>query len=278
MAQGIAPLTPEELALFNEFLSSKFGLVFPEHKREILASRLAPRLRVHHVHRYIDYYLLLQYDLERELDPLTRAVTNNESYFFREKAQLEALQGELVAELLAGGIPGELRILSAGCSSGEEPYSINAQVRGSALGLLASNLRIDGIDIDSERLEMAREATYRQHSLRTLSQGEIERYFIRRPDEVFELRKTYRRGVRFANDNIIDPRIAGAVRYDVIFCRNVLIYFSEPALKTAIDNFTRLLRLGGLLFLGHSESIIGLTPAFQVERLDQCIAYRRVEP
>ena len=226
MAQGIAPLTPEELALFNEFLSSRFGLVFPEHKREILASRLAPRLRVHHVHRYIDYYLLLQYDLERELDPLTRAVTNNESYFFREKAQLESLQGERVAELLAGGTPGELRILSAGCSSGEEPYSINAQVRGSALGLLA-----------------------------------------------------YRRGVRFASGNIIDPRIcAGAVRYDVIFCRNVLIYFSELALKTAIDNFTRLLRLGGLLFLGHSESIIGLTPAFQVERLDQCIAYRRVEP
>ncbi len=279
MAQGIAPLTPEELALFNEFLSSRFGLVFPEHKREILASRLEPRLRVHHVHRYIDYYLLLQYDLERELDPLTRAVTNNESYFFREKAQLESLQGERVAELLAGGTPGELRILSAGCSSGEEPYSINAQVRGSALGLLASNLRIDGIDIDSERLEMARRATYRQHSLRTLSQDQIERYFIRRQDEVFELRKTYRRGVRFASGNIIDPRIcAGAVRYDVIFCRNVLIYFSEPALKTAIDNFTRLLRLGGLLFLGHSESIIGLTPAFQVERLDQCIAYRRVEP
>ncbi len=276
MAQGIAPLTPEELALLNEFLSSKFGLVFPEHKREILASRLEPRLRFHHVHRYIDYYLLLQYDLDRELDPLTRAVTNNESYFFRELAQLESLKGERVAELMTGGARGELRILSAGCSSGEEPYSINIHVRGSALGLLASNLRIDAVDLDSERLEMGRQALYRPHSLRTLSEEQIGRYFIRREPEVFELRKTFRRGVHFRHGNIIDPRTwTGFVSYDVIFCRNVLIYFSEAALKTAIETFTRLLRPGGLLFLGHSESIIGLTQAFHVERLDQCIAYRR---
>ncbi len=278
MAQGIAPLTPEELALFNEFLSSKFGLIFPEHKREILASRLEPRLRCHHVHRYIDYYLLLQYDLERELDPLTRAVTNNESYFFRELTQLEALRGERVAELMTGGVRGELRVLSAGCSSGEEPYSINILVRGAALGLLADNLRIDAIDLDSERLSMARQAIYRQHSLRALSEQQIGRYFIRREPEVFELRKTYRRGVRFAHGNIVDPRTwRGKTPYDVVFCRNVLIYFSETALKAAIDTFTRLIRPGGLLFLGHSESIIGLTQAFQVERLDQCIAYRRAD-
>ena len=276
MAQGIAPLTPEELALFNEFLSSRFGLIFPEHKREILASRLEPRLRFHHLHRYIDYYLLLQYDLERELDPLTRAVTNNESYFFREVAQLEALEGERVAELMTGGVRGELKILSAGCSAGEEPYSINIQVRSAALGLLADNLRIDAIDIDSERIAMAREACYRPHSLRTLSEEQIGRYFTRREPEVFELRKTFRRGVHFTLGNIIAPRTwRGTMGYDVVFCRNVLIYFSEAALKTAIETFTRVIRPGGLLFLGHSESIIGLTQAFQVERLGQCIAYRR---
>lgn len=278
MAQGIAPLTPEELALFNEFLSSRFGLIFPEHKREILASRLEPRLRFHHVHRYIDYYLLLQYDLERELDPLTRAVTNNESYFFREVAQLETLEGERVAELMTGGVRDELKILSAGCSAGEEPYSINIQVRSSALGLLADNLRIDAIDIDSERLGMARQATYRPHSLRTLSEEQIGRYFIRREPEVFELRKTFRRGVHFTRGNIIDPRTwSGFAGYDVVFCRNVLIYFSEAALKTAIETFTRVIRPGGLLFLGHSESIIGLTRSFQVERIGRSIAYRRAE-
>ena len=277
MAQGISPLTLEELALYNELLSSRFGLVFPEHKREILESRLEPRLRANHVYRYIDYYLLLQYDLERELDPLTRAVTNNESYFFREAAQLEALQSQLVAELMSDGVAGKLRLLSAGCASGEEPYSINIQVRTTCLGLQSKDFEIDAIDIDTERLEMARAALYRPNSLRTLSAEQLGRFFIPRGADEYELRETFRRGVRFSRGNIIELSQYPARIYDVIFCRNVLIYFAEPALKLAIENFARLLRPGGLLFLGHSESIIGLTRLFQVERIEGCIAYRRAD-
>ena len=276
MAQGIAPLTLEELALFNEFLSSRFGLIFPEHKREILDSRLEPRLRCHHVHRYIDYYLLLQYDLERELDPLTRAMTNNESYFFRELAQLEALEGERVAELMTGGVRGELQILSAGCSAGEEPYSINIQVRSAALGLLADNLRIDAIDIDSERFADGAPGDL-PAALAAHPVGGADRALLHPPRA---------RGLRAPPDlpprRPFHPRQHPRPRtwpetpgYDVVFCRNVLIYFSEAALKTAIETFARVVRPGGLLFLGHSESIIGLTQAFQVERLGQCIAYRR---
>jgi len=276
VAQGITPLTLEELALYNELLSSRFGLVFPEHKREILESRLEPRLRARHVHRYIDYYLLLQYDLEREIDPLTRAVTNNESYFFREAAQLEALQSRLVAELMADGADGKLRLLSAGCAAGEEPYSINIQVRTTCLGLQSRDFEIDAVDIDSERLEMARQAVYRPNSLRTLNADQLARFFVPKgAGGEYELRRTFRSGVRFDRGNIIDLSDRPARTYDVIFCRNVLIYFAEPALKVAIENFARLLRPGGLLFLGHSESIIGLTRLFQVERIEGCIAYRR---
>lgn len=277
MAQGITPLTLEELALFNELLSSRFGLVFPEHKREILESRLEPRLRANHVYRYIDYYLLLQYDLERELDPLTRVVTNNESYFFREATQLEALQSQLVAELMSEGVAGKLRLLSAGCAAGEEPYSINIQIRTHCLGLQTDNFSVDAIDIDSERLEMARQAVYRPNSLRTLNADQLARFFIPRGEEAFELRETFRHGVHFDRGNIIDLASLAARTYDVVFCRNVLIYFAEPALKVAIENFARLLRPGGLLFLGHSESIIGLTRLFQVERIEGCIAYRRTD-
>lgn len=179
----------------------------------------------------------------------------------------------------AAGEKGELRILSAGCSAGEEPYSINIHLRRTVLGLMAQGLRIDGIDIDSERLEMARRATYRPISLRMLAEDEIQRLFTNPEPEVFELRDPFRRGVHFHQGNIIavDSYPPG-VLYDIIFCRNVLIYFDEAALKTAIDNFAHLLRPGGLLFLGHSESIIGLTKLFQVERLGQSIAYRRTEP
>ena len=272
----VAPwLSQEELALFNELFSSRFGLFFPEHKREILESRLLPRLRANHLQRFIDYYLLLQYDFQREVDALTQAITNNESYFFRETGQFEALQGQVLKALIDDGArPGTLRILSAGCSSGEEPYTLNIFLR-QQLGITSSNLAIDGIDLDTERLDQARSGHYRPGSLRTLDRAQIERYFQEHDETDFELRLPFRAGVKFSRGNILEPITFPRPPYDALFCRNVLIYFSESALKQAIENFAHAVRPGGLLFLGHSESIIGLTGAFQAERLGNCIAYRR---
>ncbi|MEM7583887.1 MAG: protein-glutamate O-methyltransferase CheR [Acidobacteriota bacterium] len=276
--QAPAALTLEELALFNELFSNTFGLHFPEHKLEILESRLLPRLRANHVQRFMDYYLILQYDLQREIDPLTRAITNNESYFFRETAQFEALDNVRLDELCQGGRRGALRFLSAGCSSGEEAYTLNIFVRNQPAAMGARGLSIDGIDIDSQRLAMARQAVYRSSALRALNAEQTGRYFKRVDHEHFELREAFRQGVDFAPGNILelDSRIKDEP-YDAIFCRNVLIYFSEPALKKAIEQFAQAVRVGGLLFLGHSESIIGLTTAFQAERLGPSIAYRRKE-
>lgn len=271
------PLTLEELALFNELFTAEFGLFFPEHKREILASRLSPRLRANHVQRFIDYYLMLKVDLQRELEPLICAITNNESYFFREMTQLEALKDDLIRQLYEGGpLPGRLRILSAGCSSGEEPYTLNIFLRSASNGFAADALTIDGVDIDRERIEQARSGLYRPTSLRVLDSEQVERYFIHHDAETYELRPRYRHGVRFSIGNILDLEKGKSVAYDAIFCRNVLIYFSEEAIKAAIACFTRIICPGGLLFLGHSESIIGLSHAFQVVRLGQCIAYRRM--
>ena len=276
--QTPASLTAEELALFNELFASKFGLHFPEHKLEILESRLLPRLRANHVQRFMDYYLLLQYDLARELDPLTQAITNNESYFFREIAQFEALDAAQVDRLTQGGRPGTLSFLSAGCSSGEEAYTLNIFARGFPAALAPGTLVIDGIDLDSQRIEMARRAVYRPGSLRALTPAQIERYFAPPSGEGYELRPSYRRGTRFQCGNILDTStFPSREPYDAIFCRNVLIYFSEPSLKAAIETFARAVRPGGLLFLGHSESIIGLTGSFQAERMGQSIAYRRKE-
>ncbi len=277
MAQTAASLTLEELALFNEFFTSNFGLHFPEHKLEILESRLLPRLRANGVQRFMDYSLLLQYDLARELDPLTRAVTNNETYFFRETAQFEALGSAQIDKLCEGGPrPGKLRFLSAGCSSGEEPYTLNIFARGFPAALTPGTLSIEGIDIDSQRLEMARQAIYRPTSLRALTPEQTTRYFVRHDTEGFELRQIYRRGVQFIHGNILDlESLPGQEPYDAVFCRNVLIYFSEAALKSAVENFAQVVRPEGMLFLGHSESIIGLTKAFQAERIGSCIAYRR---
>jgi chemotaxis protein methyltransferase CheR len=266
-------LGSEELALLNEFFTSHFGLHFPEHKREILESRLLPRLQANRLHRFIDYYLLLQYD-DREIEPLTQAITNNESYFFREIGQFEALDQHQIQELRQAGGKG-LRFLSAGCSSGEEPYTLNIFLRGMPF-VEKSTLRIDAIDLDAERLGLARRAVYRPSSLRTLTPQQIERYFVQHDAESFELRPSYREGVHFSRGNIVDPATYPKTSgYDAIFCRNVLIYFSEASIQQTIETFAQVLRPGGLLFLGHSESIIGLTKALQAERLGSCIAYRR---
>ncbi|MEM1177695.1 MAG: protein-glutamate O-methyltransferase CheR [Acidobacteriota bacterium] len=272
--QPTPSLSLEELALFNELLSSHFGLHFPEHKREILESRLLPRLRANHLQRFLDYYLLLQYDYDREINALTSAITNNESYFFRETSQFECLSGQVLAELRRGN-EGRIRFLSAGCSSGEEPYTLNIFLLERLPEASTVMHRIDAIDLDHDRLDLAQQGLYRHSALRTLDDAQKKRYFIEHGPESYELKEHYRRGVNFRPGNILKLGTAVSGPYDVVFCRNVLIYFSEPSLKQAIENFAKIVRPGGLLFLGHSESIIGLTHSFQAERLGTCIAYRR---
>lgn len=270
-------MSSEELALFNELISQHFGIHFPEHKRQILETRLIPRLQANRVRRFSDYYLLLQYDLDSEREALTQAITNNESYFFRETPQFEALDMSLLEGLEARHSSGQLRLLSAGCSSGEEPYSLDIFLREPGRGL-RQDLSIDAYDLDRRALDKARRAVYRPNSLRSLDTAQTQRFFIPLEDGTFELRPRFRRGVTFHHGNLLDPKTLEGQLYDVVFCRNVLIYFTEQALLRAIENFTHKVRPGGLLFLGHAESIIGLHPLFQAERVGQCIAYRRVEP
>ncbi len=168
-----------------------------------------------------------------------------------------------------------LSVLCAGCSSVEEPYSLNIFSREHLPG---NGLRIDAFDVDGARLETAETATYGTHSLRAASEQQIRDYFVRSGAEQYELLPRYRERVRFSRGNILDiatwPQKSG---YDVIFCRNVLIYYSEEAVHRAIDHFAQALRPGGLLFLGHAESIIGVSPYFDAVRLKRCIAYRRAQ-
>ena len=280
MNYEIAELTREEQALINEVISAEFGLYFPDGKRQILASRLEPRLRELRLKRFLDYYLRLQYSLSTEREHLVRLLTNNETYFFREKSQFEALFGPELENLIATSlIPGQLRFLSAGCSSGEEPHTLNVYLKENRFRLARTRVVVDAFDLDTDRLTMARRGEYHLRSLRALEEDRYSRYFRTEDSKVFQLRDLYREGVRFRDGNILDPNsFVGPGYYDVVFCRNVLIYFSEIALRRAIENFARSLRPGGLLFLGHSESIIGMSAQLQTVRLGNCIAYRRVVP
>jgi chemotaxis protein methyltransferase CheR len=274
MTAGPAPMTAEEHLLLNEVIERQFGLSFAPAKKEFLESRLRPRLQSLHLRRFIDYYLLLQVDVEPELEHLARLITNNETYFFREVYQFEGLFAEGLAELRQAGWSGELRMLCAGCSSGEEPYTLNIYARQAGL---TARWAIDAFDIDVDRLKMAREAIYGVGSLRSTTEAQRAQYFSGFAADRWQLRRANREGVGFAYGNILDlDSFQKPQLYDVIFCRNVLIYFSEAAFQHAIANFARALRKGGLLFLGHSESLIGRSDRFETVRLERCIAYRKL--
>jgi chemotaxis protein methyltransferase CheR len=276
---GPQAMTAEEHLLLNEVIERQFGLSFTPAKKDFLESRLRPRLMALHLRRFIDYYLLLQVDLEGELEHLARLITNNETYFFREVYQFEGLFGEGLAALGDGAArpPGELSMLCAGCSSGEEPYTLNIYARQAAQRLPGLRWSIDAFDIDVDRLRTARQAVYGGGSLRTTSEEQKAAYFKQAPDERWELLRSLRERVGFAYGNILEPKtFRKTAPYDVLFCRNVLIYFSESAFHRAIANFASVLRLGGLLFLGHSESLIGRSDRFETVRLERCIAYRKV--
>ncbi len=274
---GPSTMTPEEHMLLNEVIERQFGLSFAPAKREFLESRLRPRLATLHLRRFIDYYLLLQVDLAGELEHLARLITNNETYFFRETYQFEGLLGGGLDELRRAGWSGELRMLCAGCSSGEEPYTLNIYARQAAGGIPGLRWGIDAFDIDVDRLKMARDAIYGVGSLRSATEAQRAQYFSGFATGRWQLRRTHREGVDFAFGNILDlDSFRKPAPYDVIFCRNVLIYFSEAAFQHAIANFARALRRGGLLFLGHSESLIGRSDRFETVRLERCIAYRKL--
>ena len=275
-----AVMSEEDLALLNELLSSELGLVFGEAKREILESRLRPRLAALRLRSFRDYYLHLQYangEGAAERRALARAVTNNETYFFRESYQFDELFEHAIAEVKDHSArSGVIRMISAGCSSGEEPYTLNIHARENAFRTFGWSVEVDAFDLSDARVEAARDASYARGSLRAATPEQIQRYF-HPTDGGYTLKPMYRNGVRIRVGNVLDPSSYGmAAMTDVLFCRNVLIYFSESALRRAVSNFAAALRPGGLLFLGHSESIIGLCPEFEPVRLGNCIAYRRV--
>jgi chemotaxis protein methyltransferase CheR len=277
MSTAVSAMTQEEYLLLNELISGRYGICFPESRRQMLESRLRPRLEALHLRRFRDYYLHLQCEQNGEYHRLAEVVTNNETYFFREPQPLETLLGEALDMTCRAGA---LRVLSAGCSSGEEPYTLGILARLHAERLAGLRLEIDAVDIDPRCIALAQRAEYGRTSLRALQPDEIEKHFLAAGPEHWKLKPSYRHGIRFAWGNLLDPgtlpRPAGG--YDAVLCRNVLIYFAESAIQRAVAHFAALLRPGGLLFLGAAESIIGLSDRFEALRLGNGITYRRREP
>lgn len=272
-------MTDEEFRLIRDLVYSHCGLYFDADSKYLLEKRLSRRLTLHRLPSYKDYYHFLKYNRgkDQELSDIMDVLTTNETYFFREAFQLKAFTDEILPELMAEKERrGErsLRIWSAGCSSGEEPYTIAMLIL--ELGCCKGwRVEIIGTDISQRVLQQARKAVYGKSSFRTTDDAYIRRYFNEQ-DGGFKIADEVKGLVTISHLNLFDQnRLALLGRMDVVFCRNVIIYFDQIAKKRVIETFYRSLREGGYLLLGHSESLMNISTLFALKHLRNDMVYQK---
>ena len=278
-AEPEVPMTDEEFRLIRDLIYSHCGLYFDNDSRYLLEKRLGRRLPLHQLSGYKDYYHFLKYNRgkELELSDIMDVLTTNETYFFREAFQLKAFTDEILPELMAEKEKrGErsLRIWSAGCSTGEEPYTIAMLLL--ELGCCKGwRVEIIGTDISHRVLQHARKAVYGKSAFRATDEAYIGRYF-QEQDGCFKIADEVKELVTISHLNLFDQnRLALFGKMDVIFCRNVIIYFDQIAKKKVIEVFYRVLHEGGHLLLGHSESLMNISTAFALRHLRNDMVYQK---
>jgi len=275
-------LSEEEFRLLRDFIHERFGLYFEDSQRASLRARLAGRLQGRDRASFEDYYHYLRFGPQRqeELSHMVSHLTNNETYFYREMPQLQVFADHVLKQLKdkktrEGGR--SLRILSAGCSTGEEALSLAMIVYDSAQFFWNWDVQVTGLDVDDAALDKARRGVYHQNSFRALSPALLERHFVRQGTSA-QAKEGVRKVVSFRQGNLLEPAsFSGLDPMDVIFCRNVLIYFSDAATLRAVRQFHDLLRPGGYLFLGHAESLSRVTDMFTPIRFQGAMVYQKPE-
>jgi chemotaxis protein methyltransferase CheR len=269
---------PEDVfRLIRDLIRNYCGIYFDDDSRYLLERRLSRRLRNHHFSDFRDYYRHLLYDKNREEEfaSIIDVLTVNETYFFREQNQLKTFSEEILPEFrYINKDKKRLRIWSAGCSTGEEPYTIAMLVleKGYFHGW---NIEILGSDINQRVLHVARSGIYRKNSFRTTEHYFLNKYF-KEEDGLFRISDNVKRYVNFSYLNLLDPfkvKLVGIM--DLIFCRNVLIYFDLHSRKNVIEIFSKSLIDGGYLLLGHSESLINISTAFTLKHFKHDMVYQK---
>ncbi|HSP58812.1 MAG TPA: CheR family methyltransferase [Halomonas sp.] len=254
-------LTDADFTRIRELIYKRAGIVLAEHKREMVYSRLAKRLRHYGLTRFGDYVARLERQPEaKEWEAFTNALTTNLTAFFR-----EAHHFPLLAEHVHNR-PGPIRVWSAAASTGEEPYSI-AMTLLESLGARAGEARVMGTDIDTEALAKARAGIYPLEQVHKLDDARVKRFFQRgtgRQAGLARVRPELRAMVEFEPLNLLAPGWAPKGPYDAIFCRNIMIYFDKPTQARILERFAPLLKPDGLLFAGHSENFSYISKAFRL--------------
>ncbi|GJD48951.1 Chemotaxis protein methyltransferase 1 [Methylobacterium crusticola] len=283
MADTPSPIADADFARFCDFFYRRTGIAFTPAKRYYVDRRLAERMQATGTRSFAAYFGRLRVEAGTrsaggETERLINALTVNETYFFREEHQLRCLTASLMAEVTAGKGPGDsVRIWSMPCSTGEEPYSVAIWLLEHWPEVDRYEVEIVGSDIDTRVLAAAEAGRYGDRSLMRLTPDLVARYF--EPATAAGERRiiaALRGSVRFSACNLMDARATGGEgRFDVVLCRNVLIYFDDASRRSAAGNLYESLVPGGFVCLGHTESMSRISPLFRVCRYADAIVYQR---
>jgi chemotaxis protein methyltransferase CheR len=270
-------LTEVEFRRLCEYLYRRSGMVFTEAKRYYVERRAHERMSATGSQSFASYFARLRINAQGESEHFVNALTVNETYFYREQHQLRCLSTNLLAERVRDKRKGgTIRIWSVPCSTGEEPYSV-------AMWLLENwplvdeyEIEIIGSDIDTRVLEQAHAGIFGKRALMRLSPYLVDKYFSPMLEERWKILDDLRDSVQFSRVNIVAPdetRVHG--HFDVVFCRNVLIYFDDASRRIAAENLYENLLPGGFICLGHTESMSRISPLFEVRPFADAIVYQR---
>ncbi len=256
-------LTDDEFKLFSQLIYNESGIAIKETKKEFLQSRLLKRLQVNQLNSYYRYYKFItdRQQGQRELLDLMDSITINETSFFRNKPQFDLLTNIVIPVLKKKkAIDQKLRFWSAGCSRGQEAYSIAMSILSNLEFPDAWDVKILASDISLRVLESAQKGIYSPYELEGIETEYVKTYF-EKSDEYYYVKPHVKKLVIFDYHNLKHEN--GQAGLDAIFCRNVMIYFDVNEQKRLIDKFYRSLSDGGYLFLGHTESLQGLSDKFK---------------
>lgn len=270
-------ITPDEFRLLRDFVYEHSGLRFEEDAMALFERRLAERVSELGFSGFGSYYKYLRFNPlgSAELEEVVERLTTKETYFFRQEYQLRAFRDELLPRLASANREHRrLSVWSAGCATGEEAYTIAMLIRQSAL-FDDWEVRVIGSDISKRCVAHARRGFYRSASFRTTA-PEVRARFFRESSEGTQVVDDVRKLCHFGQLNLLDQGRAGFVgRVDVVFCRNVLIYFDVKSRRRVIDVLYERLLPGGYLLLGHSESLLNVSTAFELVHLREDLVYRK---
>jgi chemotaxis protein methyltransferase CheR len=258
---GDFEFTDDDFIRIRGLILSHAGIYLGHNKRAMVYSRLGRRLRMLHIASFAEYLDRMESGTAAELAGFINALTTNLTNFYREKHHFSILR----EFLQKGGLPGHSTIWSAGCSTGEEAYSI-AMVLATALGSRTQVGQVVASDIDTSVLEHAERGVYPADRAENIPSAELKRFFLGGAGDnagYVKVRPELRRLVAFRQINLHDAAWAVRTPVKVIFCRNVMIYFDAQARRRILERFGALLEPGGLLFLGHSENVADMGGVFR---------------